>query len=43
MDYQLLEATVLCRAAADKLNSTANREKVVLFPDWDYERTPADE
>ena len=43
MDYQLLEATVLCRAAADKLNSAANREKTVLFPGWDDQTTPADE
>jgi hypothetical protein len=43
MDYKLLEATVLCRAAADKLSSAANREKTVLFPDWDEQRMPADE
>ena len=34
---------MLCRAAADKLDSAANREKTVLFPGWDDQTTPADE
>lgn len=43
MDCQRLEATVLCRAAADKLNSAEQRDRTVLFPAWDYERTQPDE
>ena len=43
MDYHRLEATVLCRAAADKLDSAAQREATVLFPNWDDEKDPPDE
>ncbi len=43
MEYERLEVLVLCRIAADKLDSDHNRDKTVLFPGWDFARTPADE
>ena len=39
--YARIEATVSCRAAADKLAAPDNRDQTVLFPGWDIARTPA--
>ena len=41
--YSRTEAIVLCRAAADKLASAENHDEAVVFPGWDFARTPAAE
>ncbi len=43
MNEEPLEAVDLCRAAADNLESAANREGTVLFPGWDYTGVSASE
>jgi hypothetical protein len=43
MQTQPLEAVDLCRAAADSLDSEANRQQTVLFPGWDFTGIPASE
>ena len=43
MDDELLEPADLCRAAADKLDSVANRDAPIVFPGWDDDHAPTDE
>ena len=43
MNDDLCESIVLCRAAADKLDSAANRDTAVLFPGWDDENASVDD
>jgi hypothetical protein len=43
MDDPQREVVDLCRTAADKLGSSANLTKTVLFPGWDYTKIPAEE
>jgi hypothetical protein len=43
MDDPLLQAIDLCRSAADKLDSDANRNSKVNFPGWDYSGVSAGE
>ena len=43
MNDELHESMMLCRAAADNLDSAANRDTPVLFPGWDDENASVDE
>jgi hypothetical protein len=43
MPWDAGDVTVLCRAAADKLDSESNRDTPILFPGWDDENASEDE